>query len=79
MKAHTGLSQVQVRWDPNTETKKWMQGSISNQEAIDSWYTLVKQKLVFSTKFTLGLFTTLQVRLNAQVWMVNTEQTQWYF
>ena len=51
MEAHTELSRVQVRWDPNTQTGKWTWVSISNQEAIDSWYPLAKEKLVFSTKF----------------------------
>ena len=47
LSAHTRTAQVKTRWYCNTDKKKYMQGSTSNQETICNLYLLEKGQSIF--------------------------------
>lgn len=73
----TGPAQIQTRRGPRTEREKWTSLPIPKPEAVSNCHPLAKGQLVFSSRVSLGIQTTLKVRLHAQ--QANSKPSQWYF
>lgn len=73
----TGPAQIQTRRGPRTEREKWTSLPIPKPKAVSNCHPLAKGQLVFSSRVSLGIQTTLKVRLHAQ--QANSKPSQWYF